>query len=509
MRTLFKYSSIDGALGILNDRGVKLTNPVFFNDVFDCRFEPNKQQNIEGFKYYTKFMFFRHALECIRKGDLIPPNKKILFSKEYNEFLIELRKTNIFEFDAFMEPVIALAKQKYKNRFKKTQKWFDDVVDTAVKHAKENALVACFSKNKNSLLMWSHYADSHKGVCLEFEYDSKYFYDVIYDEKVAEFDVMAGLQAALASAILGKKEYDQLSLDLTLKPFYTKSIEWKYEEEVRGVFHAKESPDVAISVDASHYYLPMPKPKRIYIGCRAFNTEDPILMKKLNRLLFRANRLRIDVVFLKQSQNEYKLIPDEKEYSISNDRSISASLLELIAEMNNCLNKNNHLAALSISFIIMSLCSKIYRPNDDEKAQFVAWCEDYLIANHINPESKRNDSNYLNTQYIWDLKERFQKYGDFNIKGQYGDFRLDYIKVEKEKSKFLNLISDIKNKNSIFADRNYVTFNILEFCSEIELLAKSFYKVNKEAFDKMIETNIEDKDIKREDLLDCVPWEFE
>ena len=30
--------------------------------------------------------------------------------------------------------------------------------------------ISCFSENKDSLLMWSYYANSHKGVCLEFDF---------------------------------------------------------------------------------------------------------------------------------------------------------------------------------------------------------------------------------------------------------------------------------------------------------------------------------------------------
>lgn len=36
--------------------------------------------------------------------------------------------------------------------------------------AKTNYRIYCLSKSKNHPLMWAHYADSYKGICLEFEF---------------------------------------------------------------------------------------------------------------------------------------------------------------------------------------------------------------------------------------------------------------------------------------------------------------------------------------------------
>ncbi len=42
-----------------------------------------------------------------------------------------------------------------------------------IKAFKQTAIqqgICCFTKNATSNLMWSHYADSHRGVCLEFDH---------------------------------------------------------------------------------------------------------------------------------------------------------------------------------------------------------------------------------------------------------------------------------------------------------------------------------------------------
>ena len=505
MGKIYKYTSLDGALGILNDRGVKLSNPRDFNDVFDCKFDANKEQNRNGYAFFREYAFFKIAVEEISKGNLNIPNVA-KFKKDYFEWLKRLSQTNSFEIEEFMKVPIMLAKQKFKNRFNKTQPWFDEVVDYSIEDAKRNTLIACFSHKKDSILMWSHYADSHKGVCFEFDYESPYFYDVLYENKIPEFDVMAGLKSALSSSWLGLNSYDQLSIDLTLIPFYTKSKEWEYEEEVRGVFHAKKSPEVKLSIDCSHYYLPMPKPIKVYIGCRADNPIDIVLSKKLNRFIQRAKRLGIDIVFLEDSKEEFKLIETKKEYNCRLSADSADPLYDLTNDLDDCLKRKNSFAAMSTAFSIITICANAYLPKHNETEPFMAGIDEYLIANRINPDTGENNSPYLSSIFLWDLKERFTKFGDFNLSGTYNGFKLDYIKVNKEKIKALNIILNEANSNDSISGRNYITFNILSFCIEIKELALIFYKKNQKKFTSTYKTNIFDRDKELEDMRDWSPW---
>lgn len=90
--------------------------------------------------------------------------------------------------------------------------------------------VLSLSETWSSVLMWSHYADSHRGLCLEYEID---------------VDSRPNLKAVNYSAkrsINGSEIYDwqfmkiengyQKVFDTT---FYAKSLEWKYEKEWRDV----------------------------------------------------------------------------------------------------------------------------------------------------------------------------------------------------------------------------------------------------------------------------------
>lgn len=94
---------------------------------------------------------------------------------------------------------------------------------------------ACFTTTNDNLLMWSHYADSHKGFCIEYEITNynlencslyNNLYPVIYTNniKYVTYEVL--------------KEYSGFRDDSTLWGMYRKgllgkSIDWKYENEWR------------------------------------------------------------------------------------------------------------------------------------------------------------------------------------------------------------------------------------------------------------------------------------
>jgi len=82
--------------------------------------------------------------------------------------------------------------------------------------------LACFSEILDNLLMWSHYADGHRGFCLEFDVRSDPFHKAIpvrYLETLPRFNPVE---------ILAEGPSEPL-MDL----IRTKSINWSYEKEWR------------------------------------------------------------------------------------------------------------------------------------------------------------------------------------------------------------------------------------------------------------------------------------
>ena len=100
----------------------------------------------------------------------------------------------------------------------------DELISTDIGHKGVDAVlnkfgVFCLSEKPNDILMWAHYADCHRGICIEFEVNKdSFFWDalpVIYRE------VYPNLKATMSTQELA----DGL--------FRTKSNHWKYEKEWR------------------------------------------------------------------------------------------------------------------------------------------------------------------------------------------------------------------------------------------------------------------------------------
>ncbi|WP_458039082.1 DUF2971 domain-containing protein [Pantoea ananatis] len=87
----------------------------------------------------------------------------------------------------------------------------------------------CLSSRADSNLMWSHYADSHKGFCIEFK--SKF----IRAKKVRYSDTIPQLKTIEFLKMLFCNERNEELGDYILSALCTKLKEWEYEAEYRLV----------------------------------------------------------------------------------------------------------------------------------------------------------------------------------------------------------------------------------------------------------------------------------
>jgi hypothetical protein len=79
--------------------------------------------------------------------------------------------------------------------------------------------IFAMSARRNHILMWSHYADSHRGICLEFATsDSKLFgcslTQVVYQKEYPKFNI-----------------YDKIDQKWVSSYLATKAYQWLYKEE--------------------------------------------------------------------------------------------------------------------------------------------------------------------------------------------------------------------------------------------------------------------------------------
>ncbi len=108
--------------------------------------------------------------------------------------------------------------------------------ETYIKKQLEKMYVGCLSKDSNSILMWSHYSDAHKGLCIEYE--TKSLMD--QSNNVYRINYVSSINEMLPSEIL-KNPAILLSF---------KSKDWEYEKEYRYIIISDDLKEEHIMVSA-------------------------------------------------------------------------------------------------------------------------------------------------------------------------------------------------------------------------------------------------------------------
>lgn len=120
--------------------------------------------------------------------------------------------------------------------------------------------ISCFSESYESLLMWAHYANNHRGMCVEYELTEikKQLgfspVPVIYSDERVKFSFI---------------NQDTLETDLVrvfIESITSKSSEWGYEKEWRIIRDDSACGD-KWDVEKKGALLEMIRPKSVILGC--------------------------------------------------------------------------------------------------------------------------------------------------------------------------------------------------------------------------------------------------
>lgn len=95
---------------------------------------------------------------------------------------------------------------------------FIEMVKTSIKDTTRGIRIMSFAAERDNALLWAHYANSHRGICIEFSSKTILYelaYRVHYQENYPSFKYPHDLYDALHTIV-------------------TKSIDWNYEREYRA-----------------------------------------------------------------------------------------------------------------------------------------------------------------------------------------------------------------------------------------------------------------------------------
>lgn len=137
--------------------------------------------------------------------------------------------------------------------------------------------ILCFSDTPKEPVLWSHYADKHRGVVFEVDYlfDPEHVIQMSYPSERLVID--ASIYAKLQHDEIELKDY---FLQLLNRMIQQKSPSWAYEREYRVHFDILRDKDLQIS--GGHYFKRIPDNflTRVILGWRC-PLEEQYVMKAL------------------------------------------------------------------------------------------------------------------------------------------------------------------------------------------------------------------------------------
>jgi hypothetical protein len=236
---------------------------------------------IEQKLWFSSASDFNDIFEAVPRFDQIIP-----------EMTEKARRINY----AFLPPEVGLNFSSYNARTKEfhhqvVESTHDEYPETFQRKFSLHAGIVCFSAHLDSLLMWGHYTDCHRGFVLEFDprhalFPPRDFAKVRYDEN-----------------------RPVMTVETTSEVLLFKSPEWRYEDEYRLVKQKAElTKGTRVrngeNIEGHYLRLPMDSIKAVYLGCRIEKNDRENLIKPLEayphikRLFMRKNRVayKLDVV---------------------------------------------------------------------------------------------------------------------------------------------------------------------------------------------------------------------
>ena len=104
--------------------------------------------------------------------------------------------------------------------------------------------VACLTTHNDNTLMWSHYADKHQGICIEYDISNIYKRKEVIFKKIKYHTKMNRYNSFTSNDDLTIRNFvldEYTEINYIIESFTIKSKEWEYEDEYRILFYDEKN----------------------------------------------------------------------------------------------------------------------------------------------------------------------------------------------------------------------------------------------------------------------------
>ena len=273
------FSGCDRNIDALERNEIWGSRPYTFNDPFECLPCYDQKQIDEILETELNFDRIKHFFDQIRDGTLLPGMGQCVPTDLLDRWRGQIGEEGFYEnfekqFPAIKDGIKQFFIQQSLNLFFDFYKSFS--------FSQYFQYVSCFTENRDASLMWAHYADSHKGFCLQFNWKKEIQqsgssfltsdYGVLAPVRYAatRYDATSHMPSIMEQLLcnqgnIGITTYFPDTL-VTLKALLTKSFDWQYENEWRLITFSYD-PNNYLSSDDYRVQRQL-KPTCVYIGAK-------------------------------------------------------------------------------------------------------------------------------------------------------------------------------------------------------------------------------------------------
>jgi len=265
-----KYVKAKDLIKILSTLTVRWSSPDSFNDPFDTKqdFNPSDEDIIEITYDIHKRRIFQEEEPNFRNMDYVNATKLKLLRSNKNKLKLEEWYK---ELQKNCDEIVS-----------SFQRWLEDL-NQAWQICCADDRIFCVAEDFDNLLMWSHYAEYHKGAVIKLkcipELDTALCaaMPITYSDKMP---VWAMIEEWSTNPQLNPTQ-------IVLKAFYTKSKNWSYEKEWRLRLKKQAGGNKDYDLNRIH----KEEIEAVYLGCKMCDDD------RKNILELRDNKLKHVKVF--------------------------------------------------------------------------------------------------------------------------------------------------------------------------------------------------------------------
>ncbi|WP_321298490.1 DUF2971 domain-containing protein [Marinifilum fragile] len=255
----YKFIDLEGAKACLKNSNIQFSTPDTLNDPLECCVDLLKMRNSEEFKKEFYKNEVKTTRDPFRKKKLLKNRSNFLkrydVNEEFNRILLSrIRQIGICSF---------------------------------ARHYTEDT----------DYLLWSHYAENHKGICIEYDFE----FDPVYFARNKFKPILVNYKTKLDSY-----EFDISDDGIDIIPWSVQKIKkiWSYEDEVRLIHYNLET-------NCDGKYRPVINKEfitKIIFGCQCEKSNMNEIVRILQDKEYDLSKIKFEKM---QLNSEQKLVPKE------------------------------------------------------------------------------------------------------------------------------------------------------------------------------------------------------